>query len=82
MQVNTGAGLHKFQVYTVMQVETYLCLLCSVRKIHFGFPPPATTTYIFLRPRISLTRGQKKDTMLKILRTNFGHGLLSKFAFW
>ena len=65
-----------------MQVETYLCLLCSVRKIHFGFPPPATTTYIFLRPRISLTRGQKKDTMLKILRTNFGHGLLNKFAFW
>ena len=25
---------------------------------------------------------EKKDTMLKILRTNFGHGLLSKFAFW
>ena len=45
-----------------MQVETYLCLLCSVRKICFGSPPPTTTTYMFLRPHTSLTRGQKSNT--------------------
>ena len=49
-------------MYTVMQVETYLCLLCSVRKIYFGSPPPTTTTYMFLRPHTSLTRGQKSNT--------------------
>ena len=43
-----------------MQVETYLCLLGSVRKIYFGSPPP--TTYMFLRLHTSLTRSQKSDT--------------------
>ena len=54
------------QVCTVMQVQTQyiFAVYCVVHKIPSWLDPPTTTTtYLFLRPRTSLTCGQKKKNI-------------------
>ena len=71
VQVDTGAQV---QVYTVMHVQTQyvFAVYCIVHKVPFWLDPPTTTTtYLFLRPRTSLTCSQKTQQKKLFLKKSF-----------
>ena len=76
MPVVAGAGA-QVQVYTVMQVQTQyiFAVYCLVHKIPFWLDPTTTTTttYLFLRPSTSLTRGQKTEQKKLFPKKSFVH---------